>query len=524
VTQADAEVRLSEHLAKQWRKGVSRIMQALEAAPWRRLISQTQSDGASRHSRPLWSLVLTAFGGILLALAYAQEPIWWAAWLAPAAILAAALLATRGSRKWLALAAGLIGGATSLPYYATVSESWAIALALVAARAVLWMWMIGVAARAAERWHPAVAVFALPVLLAAAETLIARFSPHGAAGSYAYSQMDALPLVQIASLGGGASLVAVIGLGASALGLGTARKLGWPGGNGAGYAMAIAAAALAGTLAFGLLRLSQAPALAQGREVTLIARDSLGGPPGDAQRFWDNYGPVLDREVQPGRIVVLPEALRILPGAAADALAGKLAQIAAARGAAIVAGFIVDHGGIRTNRAVVAFPDRSIAWYDKQHLVPASEASISPGRSPLVVEIGGVKVGIAICKDMHFPALGRDYGVQGAKLMLVPANDFTVDAWMASRMTALRGVESGFAIARTARRGLMTVSDRYGRILAEQASGPETTVLNARFPAADEEPPTIFARYNWAVDWLSISLAAILLWRMRRSRRREPAA
>lgn len=81
---------------------------------------------------------------------------------------------------------------------------------------------------------------------------------------------------------------------------------------------------------------------------------------------------------------------------------------------------------------------------------------------------GEVRFGVAICKDMDFPALGRDYA--GVPLLLVPAWDFQRDAWLHSRMAILRSVESGFAMVRSARDGRLTVNDRYGRVLAEQQS------------------------------------------------------
>jgi len=236
--------------------------------------------------------------------------------------------------------------------------------------------------------------------------------------------------------------------------------------------------------------------------------------------LWSSYGQALDREVRPGRLVVLPEALRTLSERAAREAADVLAGLAARRGATIVAGFIVDRREGRVNQAVVASPDGSIRWYDKQHLVPASEASFSAGRDPLVVEIGGRTIGIAICKDMHFPALGREYGLREAEVMLVPANDFIVDAWMASRMSALRGVESGYAIARTARRGRLTVTDRYGRVLAEQASGPQLTTIISRLPTADDDGPTLYVRFGSVWDWFWIVSGALLVWCLPRSGRR----
>jgi len=41
-------------------------------------------------------------------------------------------------------------------------------------------------------------VFVYPVLLAAIDTLVSFFSPHGTWGSFAYTQMDGLSVIQIA--------------------------------------------------------------------------------------------------------------------------------------------------------------------------------------------------------------------------------------------------------------------------------------------------------------------------------------
>jgi len=73
---------------------------------------------------------------------------------------------------------------------------------------------------------------------------------------------------------------------------------------------------------------------------------------------------------------------------------------------------------------------------------------------------------------MDFPKLSREYASDGADLMLVHAWDFNVDRWLHSRMAVLRAVENGSALARSARNGLLTLSDNRGRILAETATAP----------------------------------------------------
>ena len=71
---------------------------------------------------------------------------------------------------------------------------------------------------------------------------------------------------------------------------------------------------------------------------------------------------------------------------------------------------------------------------------------------------------------MDFPQLSREYAGEGANLLLVPAWDFNLDRWLHARMAVLRAVENGFALARSARNGLLTLSDNRGRILAEAAT------------------------------------------------------
>jgi apolipoprotein N-acyltransferase len=62
-------------------------------------------------------------------------------------------------------------------------------------------------------------------------------------------------------------------------------------------------------------------------------------------------------------------------------------------------------------------------------------------------------------------------------MLLAPAWDFIDDRWLHSRMALLRGVEGGYAIARSATDGLLTVSDAHGRIVAERASSESADVL-----------------------------------------------
>jgi apolipoprotein N-acyltransferase len=135
--------------------------------------------------------------------------------------------------------------------------------------------------------------------------------------------------------------------------------------------------------------------------------------------------------------------------------------------------------------------------YSKHHMVPGLEENNQPGTDRIVLRRFAVPVGIEICKDLDFPPLSREYSLDGVGLMLVPAWDFDIDRWLHGRMAVLRGVEGGFSIARTAKRGLLTISDPCGRIVAEKRSdGAHFSTIVAKIPVGHED--TLYARYG---DW-----------------------
>ncbi|PYI96855.1 MAG: hypothetical protein DME98_10535 [Verrucomicrobia bacterium] len=66
-------------------------------------------------------------------------------------------------------------------------------------------------------------------------------------------------------------------------------------------------------------------------------------------------------------------------------------------------------------------PDgRMEANYDKHHLLPGVEPE-KPGDKRALLDQPSGRWGLQICKDMDFPELSREYAVQGANLLLVPA-------------------------------------------------------------------------------------------------------
>ena len=458
---------------------------------------------------PLWARAALAAGaGLLLTLGYALHPMWWAPWLAPVLLIPAA--AGGWGRAWLMGAlAGAVSVISVIGYYLDFS---AVTAAIVTALRILAWGGAATLARSAWRRLPAgAAVFVLPAFIAALEEVTLTVSVHGAVGSLAYSQMPLLPVIQAAAWGGTPAVTFLVLLPGSLIGgllLGTSPT------RPAVVGTALAAAVLGSAGVYAGVRLSM-PSPLQRLPVAVVASDRFRGIPEDWKAVWAVYRPMVDRAATPGALVVLPEKIALLDRPAADLAAAEIRATAIKARATLVVGLEV-RTSIYRNRALVARPDGSLAWYDKQRMVPVFEDRDVPGRSPLVWNAGAVTLGTAICKDMHIPSIGREYAGK-ADAAAVPAWDFGRDGWMGARMTMMRGVEGGYAIARSARNGLVGAYDAYGRVLAETPSGLQT-VVTAHLPV--ERIDTPYSRVGEAFGWLcaALSLAVIAWLRLRPGR------
>lgn len=450
----------------------------------------------------LGRIVAALLSGALLAQVSGLNPFWPLAWIAPIPLLIASIGASRLGALSYGAIAGAVSMALMLNYFMELGGG-AVVAVMTLSRALMWAgfaYAVRSAAKLLPNWA---GVFVFPALLAGVETLVSVTSPHGSAGALAYSQMDFLPVIQVAALAGAPAITSIIALFASMMAYLITKRA---------FVAALAPLALVcAAVGFGLMRVPAQPSEAH-IEVTLLAGDQFEGVPSDWRQVWNAYTPQIERAADEGRrIVVLPEKIaHLAPGDRAAAIE-QLAEIARRRDILIIAGADDEADEGRFNRAF-AFTRDGWQTYDKRHMIPGFESHFDPGAGPLVFEHGGVRYGVAICKDMDFPALGRGYA--GVDLMLVPAWDFTDDAWLHSRMGILRGVESGYAIARSARNGVLTVSDAYGRVTAQAPSGPQTA-YNVTAPT-DGPGATLYARigdvFGWAMLALAVALIGWMIW------------
>jgi apolipoprotein N-acyltransferase len=214
------------------------------------------------------------------------------------------------------------------------------------------------------------------------------------------------------------------------------------------------------------------------------------------------------------QVIVMPEKLGVIvdPATRIDA-DGPFQAVADQSNVDIVVGLIHVVPPVKFNEARVYSPGSPPLMYEKHHMLPAFESKFRPGTTQSLMRRPSGLWGIAICKDMDFPGLSREYGEKGIGLLLVPAWDFDDDGWLHDRMAVVRGVESGFSIVRAAKQGLLTISDDRGRVLAERRSSAASfATLLADVPVILDSTPYLVLG-DW-VGWISLALLMLTFVRL----------
>jgi apolipoprotein N-acyltransferase len=98
----------------------------------------------------------------------------------------------------------------------------------------------------------------------------------------------------------------------------------------------------------------------------------------------------------------------------------------------------------------------------------------------------------------------RDTVATKPLLLAVPAWDFGKDGWSHGRIAILRSVENGVPMARAARDGLLTLNDRYGRLIAAAKTTDSFKTLIGDLPLDGHGGETLYDRIGDAFPWLCI--------------------
>ena len=111
------------------------------------------------------------------------------------------------------------------------------------------------------------------------------------------------------------------------------------------------------------------------------------------------------------------------------------------------------------------------------------------------------RIGIAICRDMSFPAYIRQAGKNNVDIMLGPSYDFPRST---SHLYALRAIENGFSFIRPTYNGISFAVDYTGKILAEMDSdNTEHGIMYTEVPT--KGVTTLYSRIGDLLGWLCVA-------------------
>jgi len=438
-------------------------------------------------------------------------------WLAPIPVLSMSMRSTRRSTATMAFCAYILGGLNLVEYLSRLAPMEVVIGSLLLPAVAFAVIVVAYRDAIVRLRHP-LSFLAFPMGWTAYEFLLSSVSPHGTAGSIAYTQSDFLALIQIASLTGLSGITFIVTL----VPAGIAAALQSREMKSSISILLIVAGVGLGTLIYGCLRLSGSMS-GKPVHVGLVAIDSTVESFNTTERekalgvlaaYGRNVANLADRGAQ---IVVLPEKLVGVTELYEREVFEYLAGLARQKNVSIIAGLNRIGAEPHRNLAVVVSPDGAILGeYDKVYPVPGIESGYRTGQKTLQFTLFGASAGIAICKDMDFQRWIRHYGEAGVGILFIPAWDFSTDAWLHSRMAVMRSVENGFALVRSANNGFLTVTDERGRVIGEASSSTHCSIslLSTVSPGRGR------TLYAVAGDWFAwVNLLSVLILLITVSRR-----
>jgi apolipoprotein N-acyltransferase len=432
-------------------------------------------------------------------------------WLAPIPLLWISMRSSRRSTAIMAFCAYVLGGLNLIGYLARLAPLGVVIGSLLIPAFAFAVIVVAYRDAIVHLRHP-LSFLAFPVGWTAYEFLLSSVSPHGTAGSIAYTQLDYLPLVQIASFSGLFGITFVMTL----VPAGIAAALHSRDTKNSFLILLIVAGVGLGTLTYGWLRLSE-PIITKPIHVGLVSIDSTVKYFNTTDRdqalgVLEAYGRSVTELANHGaQIVVLPEKLVGVTERYERDVYAFLSGLARQKNISIVAGLNRIGAEPHRNLAVVFSSDGDVVGeYDKVYPVPGLESGYRTGGKRLQLSIAGAATGIAICKDMDFQSWIRHYGKAGVGILIVPAWDFSSDAWLHSRMAVLRAVENGFALVRAANNGFLTTTDDRGRVIGEATSSNSASIslLSEVSPGGGS---TFYAVTGDWFAWLNLLFLLILV-------------
>jgi apolipoprotein N-acyltransferase len=357
-----------------------------------------------------------------------------------------------------------------------------------------------------------------------------------------YSQVSVLPIAQLASIVGvyGVSAL-VVSVSATAAVYAVTRGTGVPKGP-----LAFVALTLASVAVWGSVRASRGEWTRTGDPVRVgLIQGNVDQAekenPARATATFGNYLALTRQAIGHGaELVIWPESSTMFYFEEEPASADRLRAIAREAHVPILLGSDQiergEHGAPAKyyNAAFLVRADGTTAgFYRKMHLVPFGEyvpslfffagrlvvavSDFSPGDRPAVLSIDGHRISTAICYEIVYPALVRQFVNGGSELVTTITND----AWFGQTsapyqhfaQASMRAIEEGRYLVRAANTGISGIVDPYGRVVAESGIFREAVIVGeARFLNGS----TFYGRHGDIFAYVSVVVTLAMLFLGRR--------
>jgi apolipoprotein N-acyltransferase len=348
-------------------------------------------------------------------------------------------------------------------------------------------------------------------------------------GVLGYSQARALPIAQFASVGGVYSVSLLLVAVSAALVVALGRKY-------VPLIMVLVLVVVAGV--WGSRRIAASVLTRSGEPVRVglvqgNVDQAMKWDPASAARIFGDYIRQTRQAILEGAALVLwPESSTPFmfeedpPGAA------QLQALARQAKVTLIFGSDQIERGPTTrlyNSAFLVRPDGTTGGvYRKMRLVPFGEyvpmqsllffaqplteqiGTFTPGLRPQLLSANGHAVSVAICYEVVYPALVRQFVVEGSELLTTITND----AWFGEtsapyqhfEQASMRAIENGRYLVRAANTGISGIVDPYGRVLQRtDIFQPAVSIGDARFLTTT----TFFTRHGELVAYLAVVLTLV---------------
>lgn len=467
----------------------------------------------------LKALLVIISSGLMYYYSIGFHTLWPLMWFMPIPVLVYAYQESLIKTLIVSFIVGLAPGLNDFIGYTSTYLPASNLILEILIDSVVWAAVILMSRFFVRRIFTPVSIFAYPTLLVLTDWIEA-LTPQGTFNTIAYSQLPALPVMQIASLVGFSGVTFIVSIFASAIAYAIIHykrdQLN------SIIALSISAILIVLSIAFGIFRVYHDSAITSPHvKIGLAATDRSSLEvynPDLAPSLISEYQPLIASLASQGaEVILLPQVIASVTAETQNQAISELGNMAKQNHIILIAGVYID--GTESSKsqqfdAAWLFDEDGnlIGEYDKENFIPYLEEHRMAGAALLRFTLADQTAGISISRDMDYINPSHDYGKFDTRILFVPAWDFDVDQDVNIQGALTRSIENGFTLVRAARAGLLSVSTRTGQMvgMTSDVDKKETTLL-VDTPLSPSN--TFYARHNNEFIWLLWAIFAFLLFR-----------